>query len=616
MKKIAVILGSCALLFTIIIIGTGFWVRSHMGEITRQMTGMEMHFSSLSVSYSPMPTIVLTNVTLKKGHNSLKIPALKLYPDFSRIFSGHFQVRKAILENPLIIAQEPAPKPSTGKAFRHYNNVPIANTIPAGIIMVNNGRLLFKSAQTHKVLPISVTAQAEKMGQSLSVQLKNASIDEIGLKFSGNVSIESFVPLRLTVKATKGTFNPDTLKDFLIKFGYLSNKAAVNIPNIKNLAFNQMQLTVDTASGRLDFSANNINVDQMKLQKVAVKLSADGNFSVRCSEGIVDVGSAYGWLQQNPEGEKVLKNILGYAKLKTLTARGEVQLSALHFQGSYKNNKNNKSVPATLRVDGSVNAKTRGVILHLVAGNGAEQDFTIGQLDAKIIIRQSKPSIQVEKLKFNSSGGGKGSIKAVIAVPLNLKRISLQSSIDALKIFDTTVNLHVNKAGQPKSDFDLKLTSPALKIAAAGVAYIPGRKKNDLDLRLTNLYIATLAAKSRQPPCQTKAAFAQHFDFSAIEGRKFFAKAFIKNGQIGNFTSLHRLKNVNLQVKSEHNRTVLHGTVQIYGLNLIVAAVTSRPDQLITNVDVKGTDVNLTSFIACFSKELPVFLSGRLYLTG
>ncbi len=610
MKKIAVILGSCVLLFTILIIGAGFWVKSHMGEITRQMTGMEMRFSSLSVSYSPMPTIVLTNVTLKKGKNSIRIPSLKLCPDFRKIFSGHFQVRKAILENPLIIAQEPTAPPSTGETFRSSDSTPLANYIPVGIVMVNHGKLLLESARGNTVLPISVTAQAEKVDQSLSIQLKNASIDEIGLKFSGNVDINSFTPLQLKVNATRGTFNPSTVKDFLVKFGYLTDKTAADIPSIKNFNFNKMQLTLDTASGSLDLTANNVNIDKMSLQKVAVKLSAGGNFLVSCSEGVIDAGSAYDWLQQNPKGQKILTSILASTRLKTLTAKGKIRLSALHFQGNRKDNQNES---ARLVVDGSVNAKTQGLVLHLAAENGAEQNFTIGQLDAKITLRHSKPSIQVKKLKFNSSKGGRGNIRAVISVPVDLKQISLQSSVNALKIFNTTIDLHINKAGHPKSTFDLAIAAPSLKIIANGVAYIPGRKKTNLDISFTNLHIIPSAAESRPKASQTETALKQHFDFSTIKGRKFAARVFIKNCQLKQFTSL---KNVNLQLKSDVNRTVLHGTMQMCGTDLIVTAVTSQTNQLTTNVNIKGTDMDLTSFIACFSNKLPVYLTGRLYLTG
>lgn len=486
-------------------------------------------------------------------------------------------MRKAILEDPLLIARKPAAKPFACKALRQPDNKFPAGAMPAGIIMINRSRLLLESAQGNTVLPVSVTAQAEEVDQSLAVQLKNASIDEIGLKFTGNMNIASFAPLKLNANAIKGTLNPSTVRDFLVKFGYLNNKTAANIPSIKNLAFGKMQLAIDTASGSINLSADNINVDQMGFQKVVIKLTKGGDFSVHCSKGIVDLRSAYGWLQQNPKGEKTLAGILSHANLKVLTAQG--------------------------------------LVLHLVDANGAEQNFTIGQLNTKITVKHSRPSIRVEKLKFNSSRGGKGSIRAVISIPVNLKQISLQSSIKALDIFGTTLDLHINKAGQPKSAFNLALTSPSSKIAATGVAYIPGRDKSDLDVRLTSLHIAGSTAKSRQQPLQAKnkTALEQHFNLSAVKNRTFSATGFIKNCQIENFTSLQDVK---LQLKSEHNKTMLHGSMRIGGINLIVAAVTSQPHQLITSVDIRGSDVDLTSVIACFSRELPAYLTGRLYVSG
>ena len=49
-------------------------------------------------------------------------------------------------------------------------------------------------------------------------------------------------------------------------------------------------------------------------------------------------------------------------------------------------------------------------------------------------------------------------------------------------------------------------------------------------------------------------------------------------------------------------------------VDLFVNAVFMSPNQLVAQVEGKGANMNLTSFMACFSRELPMFLSGRLSL--
>ncbi len=611
MKKLAVISGGCLLAFIVLMAGAGFWIKGHMGEITRRLTGMEMRFSSLGLSYFPMPTIVMANLSVKAGNNSVSVPTVRLYPDLGKILSGQIQFKKAVFEKPLFVVGSLDATSAGATGGTAAQGAPLStDRIPTKIVMLNQARLVLKAARGDTVLPVSLTAKAEKVGQGLFVQLKNASIDEIGLKFVGDMRIESFAPLRLKVDATQGTFNPTAVKDFLLKFGYLSDQAAAQIPTIRNMDCSGLQFTFDAGSGDLELAADNLNLDKIQFHKLGVKLSDGGTFAVRCSEGTVDAGSVFNWLQQNPQGEKVLQNALSSAKLKTLIPEGNIRLSSLQFSGRRRGAED----PAgALAVDGSLQTKIQGLVLHLVAENGEKQNLTIGQLDATVTLQQGKPTVRIDSLNFNSSKGGNGSITGLIPIPLDLKRMSLRTAIDSLNIFDTTVNLHLAKAGRPKAAFDLSLTSPSFKLAADGVAFIPASKQTDLDLKLRELHIAGPASDAPSPPSKAEPAIDRHFDLSAIQGRKVSAVTFIKHCWLGDLT---KLNDVNLQFKSGNDRALLNATMRISGINLGVTAVALPPDRLVTTIETRGTDVDLTSLIACFSTELPVFLSGRLYLVG
>jgi len=47
-------------------------------------------------------------------------------------------------------------------------------------------------------------------------------------------------------------------------------------------------------------------------------------------------------------------------------------------------------------------------------------------------------------------------------------------------------------------------------------------------------------------------------------------------------------------------------------MDVQVDAIVVAPNQLVAQMQGKGANLDLTSFIACFSKELPVFMTGRI----
>ena len=103
------------------------------------------------------------------------------------------------------------------------------------------------------------------------------------------------------------------------------------------------------------------------------------------------------------------------------------------------------------------------------------------------------------------------------------------------------------------------------------------------------------------------------FDFTPIQGREFSWKAFIKHSDVG---QLFRMEDVNLQVQATKDRALLKGTGRVSEMSLVLSSLLIPPSLMTTQVEGKGLNMDLSPFIACFSNDLPVFLAGKISLTG
>jgi hypothetical protein len=103
------------------------------------------------------------------------------------------------------------------------------------------------------------------------------------------------------------------------------------------------------------------------------------------------------------------------------------------------------------------------------------------------------------------------------------------------------------------------------------------------------------------------------FDFKIIQGINFSACIQIDSMSINN---RFELSDILLSSKSVGNRLITSGSLKFCDMPMFIESVISLPDHLASQIKLRGIDLDLTSFISCFSKELPIFLKGRLYLTG
>jgi hypothetical protein len=262
--------------------------------------------------------------------------------------------------------------------------------------------------------------------------------------------------------------------------------------------------------------------------------------------------------------------------------------------------------------------KTEGLKIHLVAENGKEQNFTISQLETRIILEEGKPSLQISNLQLASSRGGTGLLKGTLEIPVELKKARFEATLDSFQVFDTAVNLKAVKNSRERLTFDMDVSGPSLTLLAKGQLQTPGREKTDFWIRMTECRISRGTGKSTDTAradgqgvedAAHKARANHDFDFSTLKGRTLSGEASVKTFQ---YNDMPQVSDVHLMLACANNRAVVRGSMGICQMDLFVNAVFMAPNQIVAQIEGKGANMNLTSFMACFSRELPMFVSGKV----
>jgi hypothetical protein len=331
MKKPLIIISSCLLGIIILLFGAGLYINANIEEITRKHLGAKIKFERVKFRYSPMPTVVFTALEIEHKNNKVKIPSLALYPNLVDLMKGRLSLKKAVLEEPFVLAElinaKGLEKGTTAESIQITTAAIPAERL--GGIMINRGKLLLNSPGTEPQ-PISFTVameNIEKKDQAISVQLKQFSVEELGLKFAGDITISSLAPLKLKVDAREATLNPSAVKDFLIKFGFVKQDIGEQIPEIKSVVSKGLKLEMDPEAGNLFVSSAALNIDQNEIKDTTFSLVKGGAFELKCAQIVLDMGVIQGWLMKNPKGKEALDNILVKAKLKSMNTQGKLQVS-------------------------------------------------------------------------------------------------------------------------------------------------------------------------------------------------------------------------------------------------------------------------------------------------
>ena len=622
-KKVFIVSSICLLFFATLVVTAGIYINSNIEDITRRHLGAGIQFETVDFSFTPLPAVAFSQVKIQKGKHKINIPSLVLYPDLLALLKGDVVMRKAVVEEPLIVSEKtPEPgienkQPASPSPTSPSEPLTTA-AIPVNMIneiMIRGGKLVVNS-ETTKMPPVSFAVAVEnieKKDQTISVDVKEFTIDEIGLGFAGNVAITSFSPLGLKIDASKAAINPAALKNFLVEFEFLDASLGNQIPKIEQVTAGGLQLTIDPNSGEMDLVSESLSFGQNQLQNVSVTLSKEKGYALKCAKVLMDVGTVQGWVNENPKGKKALEELFVKARLKDLRATGKIELSAIDLKGGGEKG---------AKISGAMDLKTEGLKIHLVAENGKEQNFTISQLETRVILQEGKPSLQVSTLQLASSRGGTGLLTGTLEIPVKLKKARFEATLDSFQVFDTAVNLKAVKNSGDKLTFDMDLSGPSLTLLAKGQLQAPGREKADFWIRMTECRISRGSATGKAVVLTQPGSGGtgdkgtapgdmahQDFDFSALKGRKLSGEAFVKVFQ---YNDLPQVKDVNLTLACANNRAVLRGSMGICQVDLFVNAVFMAPNQVVAQVEGKGANMNLTSFMACFSRELPMFLSGKM----
>jgi len=604
MKKILIIGGSCVLAIVLLVFGAGLYINANIKEITQKHLGAGMQFEGIRFRYSPMPTIVVTGLTIDHGNNSVQIPSLELYPNLMALLKGDVSLRKVVLQEPLIHAGPVASSPP--EEGRPASPPFTMAAIPAervGGVTINRGRVVLKDgdAPGQPVLFTVALEDIQKSDQAISVQVKDFAIEELGIQFAGSIAISSFSPLKLTVQAPTASLNPAAAKDFLVRFGFLTPEVGNQIPRIADIGAKDLELNMDPDAGKFLLSSKALHFDQNELKDLTLDLAKGGRYELKCGQMLLDMSAIQGWLTENPKGKEAMDNLLLKAKLKALNAQGRVALSSIVLTGSQAEQAD---------MTGSLDLKTEGLKVHLVSGTGEEQTFSINRLETRVIMDKGKPSLKVSSLQFSSSQGGTGFVSTSMSLPFHLQEWEFKTALDSLQIFDSRVNGTAAKSRGGPLTFDVALTGPSLAVQAKGHIKTPRSQKIDFEARLTDLRIAEGKARQsgavkEKPPVQE----VRDFDFSAIQGKELSGIAAVKAFQYG---ETPELRDVKLEVACQNNRAVVKGSIRFCQMDVQVDAIVLAPNQLVAQMQGKGANLDLTSFIACFSKELPLFMTGRI----
>lgn len=616
MKKKAIIISSVSLLvFAALIFASGIYINSHIDDITRKHLGAGIQFQNVDFSFKPLPAVQFRNLKIDKGQNKITIPTLVLYPDLMALLKGDVVVRKAVVTEPLILSEKISapPEKSSSPPKPHVSSASPLTTaaIPAEMIQqirVDGGKMLLKTSNSN-LPPVTFAVSVDnikKENQTISVQVKDFTIDEIGLNFAGDVAITSFSPLGLSVKASKAAINPTALKNFLVEFEFLNAELGHQLPAIEQVGAGELNLDIDPNTGQMHLVSKTLSFGENQLQNITLNLSKETGYELKCDKISMDIGTVQGWLNENPKGKEALEQLFVKAKLKDLRASGRIELSDINLKGGGPENR---------RPTGAMALKTDGLKIHLVAENGKEQNFTISKLETRITIEEGKPSLQVSNLQLASSGGGTGLLKGVVDIPVRMKKTRFEVALNAFQVFDTAINLKASKKSGDKLIFDMDLSGPTLNLLAKGQLQTPGREKTDFWIRMTECRISRgiSTGEDRTPKAGSKPVHVKsekkNFDFSAIQDRNLSGKAFVKKFQYNN---MPQLNDVNLMINCGNNRAVLRGDMGLCQLDLQVSAVFTASGQVVAQIEGKSANMRLTPFVACFSRELPLFLTGKL----
>ncbi len=418
-----------------------------------------------------------------------------------------------------------------------------------------------------------------------SLNLNNLSIPLLGLGLKGTVNLISFSPLVLDIDAEKVRFDIARFKRFLLHHHCMDHGFKNKIPDIEANG-SHVKIYINTTKRQFLFYSDLLELENSQIKGLGFVLLEDGSFRLVFKSASIEISLLKRLIN------KIYKNPLSLPGIKELKADGRLIILPSQMSGTLRNIK---------EINGSF--KLKGDHIRLIArSNNTSQTFLVDQLDAGVILKDGTPTITLAQTHICSLPKGSAEINGVIkGIPVNFYETGLACSFDSFRVFDSALDASLLKKRKKRSiSLALSLRNPSVLLSLKG-RITP--KKEDIYIKIYRSYLNLFD----KVPKDTQ------FKLDTISSIRFSSEISIDFLSINN---LIRLDHILLHTKPTKKGLVFAGKAKVSDMNISLTGLVDPSANIASQVEFKGTDIDLTSFIASFSKELPVFLKGRLYLSG
>lgn len=428
-KKSILIAGLVA---TVVLICSAVLVRVYFADAAQkllsEMTDMGVVMEDIELHYSPLPSLLIRNLEVKSGTDTVRVPLLEIYPDISSLFRGQVKLRHVVLQDPdVLTAAHRSGSESAGGAIELPAVFPDKLDVVSGKLQLTNG---------YQGTPLTVSASVEKESGGFAFNVRSASIAELGFKFSGRLDMISSSPLRMNLQASECAIDPAAFLGFLTGFGYMPNSTAPELAEVGKFETRDLDFSVDSAAGTMSIKAGGLLLDSTSGKNMSLQLGQGGSFEVSLDEAQVDAGELYAMAQKSERGRNATASLCESAKLKSISPQGKLILKSVVLSSGSSVAKG---------PSGKMTVAAKDLVLVLESLDGKKQELTISDIDADVEIKDGKPVVSVRTFNVASATGGDCRMQASFAFPFDLRRARFKAEAFDFSVFDYVVTCDAEK---------------------------------------------------------------------------------------------------------------------------------------------------------------------------
>ena len=583
----------------ILTIGSIVLVRVHFVDAAQallsDMTSMGVVMDDIELHYSPLPSLLVKNLRIQSGMDTVRIPQMEIFPDIASLLTGEIKLRHVILQDPDIIAIAHREGGGSGST-----ELELPAIFPDKIDVVS-GRVQLRNS--YQAEPLTVSASVEKESGGFAFNVRSASISELGFKFSGRLDMLSASPLKLNLQASQCSIDPASFLGFLTGFGYLSNSTIPELAEAGKFETSELNFSVDSAAGTMNVEAGGVVLDSTSGKGLVLQMGQGGTFQVSLEEARVDAGELYAMAQKSERGRNATQSLCDSAKLKSIKPQGTLVFKSVSLYtppGSVANK----------GLSGKMTVSAKDLKLLLESVDGRTQELSISDIDVDVELKDGKPVVSVRSFNVASVTGGSLKAQAYLAFPFDLKESRFRVEALNFSIFDYNVTCEAEKKNPLRTVFDTQLSHKESRFSASGYFITPRNDISGYEAQLKSLSIRIPENETDEAATEVVAA-PENFNFENLLGHDISGKASIRKF----FYNDWPFSDVVVFVHSGNERGLIKASGKLFYLNLDADIVLAR-DQLAAQCNVKGRGTSLPSLIACFAKDLSVSLRGKIYLNA